>query len=121
MDPHQPDVFNPWIDKLAKTANVHIAQFQRSARCAAQAASGASTTIGGRLSDHGLDQCYAADCTDAQATAIFATARAGQAATPEEREAFASYLMLFFGHLDAEKGWTKQLHLGARRNATRAR
>jgi glucuronate isomerase len=24
--------------------------------------------------------------------------------------------MLFFGHLDAEKGWTKQLHLGAYRN-----
>jgi glucuronate isomerase len=26
-------------------------------------------------------------------------------------------MMLFFGRLDAEKGWTKQLHLGARRNA----
>ena len=25
-------------------------------------------------------------------------------------------MMLFFGRLDAEKGWTKQLHLGARRN-----
>ena len=25
--------------------------------------------------------------------------------------------MLFFGRLDAEKGWTKQLHLGAYRNA----
>ena len=25
-------------------------------------------------------------------------------------------MMLFFGQLDAEKGWTKQLHLGARRN-----
>ncbi len=25
-------------------------------------------------------------------------------------------MMLFFGLLDAEKGWTKQLHLGARRN-----
>jgi glucuronate isomerase len=24
--------------------------------------------------------------------------------------------MLLFGHLDSEKGWTKQLHLGARRN-----
>ena len=24
--------------------------------------------------------------------------------------------MLLFGRLDAEKGWTKQLHLGARRN-----
>ncbi len=29
--------------------------------------------------------------------------------------------MLFFGHLDAEKNWTKQVHLGARRSAnTRA-
>jgi glucuronate isomerase len=26
-------------------------------------------------------------------------------------------MMLFFGRLDAEKGWTKQLHLGARRGA----
>ena len=25
-------------------------------------------------------------------------------------------MMLFFGHLDARRGWTKQLHLGARRN-----
>ena len=25
-------------------------------------------------------------------------------------------MMLYFGRLDAEKGWTKQLHLGARRN-----
>ena len=30
-------------------------------------------------------------------------------------------MMVFFGQLDAEKGWTKQLHLGARRNATPAR
>ena len=26
-------------------------------------------------------------------------------------------MMLYFGRLDAEKGWTKQLHLGARRSA----
>ena len=29
---------------------------------------------------------------------------------------FAQLMMLFFGRLDAEKGWTKQLHLGALRN-----
>ena len=120
MDPHQPDVFNSWIDKLAKTANVHIAQFQ-DLLDALRKRHDAFHAIGGRLSDHGLDQCYAADCTDSQAKSIFATARSGKAATPEEREAFASYMMVFFGHLDAEKGWTKQLHLGARRNAnTRA-
>ena len=120
MDPHQPDVFNPWVDKLATAANVHITQLT-DLLDALRKRHDAFHAIGGRLSDHGLDQCYAADCTDAQATAIFAAARAGTAATPEEREAFASYIMVFLGHLDAEKGWTKQLHLGARRNAnTRA-
>jgi glucuronate isomerase len=29
-------------------------------------------------------------------------------------------MMLFFAHLDAEKGWTKQLHLGALRNVNSA-
>ena len=30
-------------------------------------------------------------------------------------------MMLFFGRLDAEKGWTKQLHLGAYRSANTRR
>jgi len=47
---------------------------------------------------------------------IFDKALTGAAASPTEFERFASFLMLFFGHLDAEKGWTKQLHLGALRN-----
>ena len=52
---------------------------------------------------------------------IFAKARNGKAASPAEEEQFASYLMLVFGRLDAEKNWTKQLHLGALRNVnTRA-
>ena len=120
MDPHQPEVFNPWVDKLGKTANVDIAQMQ-DLLDALRKRHQAFHDFGGRLSDHGLDQCYAADCTDAQAKSIFDKARAGRAATAEEREAFASYIMVYFGRLDAEKGWTKQLHLGARRNAnTRA-
>jgi glucuronate isomerase len=73
--------------------------------------------IGGRLSDPGLDQCFAAPCTDEQASTIFDRARTGRAANPEEHSAFASHLMRFFGRLDATRGWTKQLHLGARRNA----
>ena len=120
MDPHQPDVFNAWIDKLAQTADVHIARLS-DLLDALRKRHQAFHDIGGRLSDHGLDQCYAADCTDAEAQAIFAKARGGNPATADEREAFASYVMVYFGQLDAEKGWTKQLHLGARRNAnTRA-
>ena len=120
MDPHQPDVFNPWIDKLANTANVHIATLG-DLLDALRTRHQAFHDIGGRLSDHGLDQAYAAECSEAQAKTIFDKARAGKAASADEREAFASYMMVFSGHLDAEKGWTKQLHLGARRNAnTRA-
>jgi glucuronate isomerase len=47
---------------------------------------------------------------------IFDRARGGKAASPEQHERFASYMMLMFGLWDAERGWTKQLHIGARRN-----
>jgi glucuronate isomerase len=77
--------------------------------------------LGGRLSDHGLSHCYASPCTERQASAIFAKARGGTAPSLEEQEQFASFLMLFFGRLDAEKGWTKQMHLGAIRNANTRR
>lgn len=75
---------------------------------------------GCRLSDHGLDHCYASPCTDKTARTIFEKALEENTISPDEREQFASFLMLFFGHLDAEKGWTKQLHLGALRNVNSA-
>ncbi len=110
-----PSVFNPWVDRLAATARTPIgtfADFEQALRRRHQDFHEA----GGRLSDHGLSYCHAAECSTAQAAAIFDRTRAGQAATRDEHEQFASYLMLLFGHLDAAKGWTKQLHLGARRN-----
>jgi glucuronate isomerase len=55
-------------------------------------------------------------CTDEEAARIYDKARGGQAATPEETLQFASHVMLFMGHLDAGRGWTKQLHLGALRD-----
>ncbi|HEY8904290.1 MAG TPA: glucuronate isomerase, partial [Chthoniobacterales bacterium] len=36
--------------------------------------------------------------------------------SPPDVAQFRAYMMLFFGRLDADKGWTKQLHLGAQRN-----
>ena len=117
LDAHQPDVFNPWVDRLAKTANVHIARLN-DLLDALRRRHQAFHDLGGRLSDHGLDQCYAACCSNEQAATIFDKARGGTAVGPDERNAFASFMMMFFGHLDAERGWTKQLHLGARRNAS---
>src|SRR5262249_27299673 len=74
-----------------------------------------------RLSDHALVQCHADFCSEAVAAGIFDRARAGSAATSSEHSQFASFMMVYFGRLDAQAGWTKQLHLGALRNtSTRA-
>jgi glucuronate isomerase len=111
--------FVPWVEKLAASANVDIrdvngflAALQKRHEC--------FHSLGCRLSDHGLDQSYATPCSDQSASEIFAKAWSGKSISEEERVQFASFLMLFFGRLDAEKGWTKQLHLGARRNVNSA-
>ena len=120
LDVHQPDIFNPWVDRLSSTANVQVVRLPHLLD-ALRKRHQAFHDLGGRLSDHGLDQCYAAPCSDSLAASVFDKARGRSVVTLDERVAFASYMMVFFGHLDAEKGWTKQLHLGARRNAnTRA-
>ncbi len=72
--------------------------------------------MGGRISDHGLTCLFETIASREEAARIYDRVRSGQAATPAEKEAFGGYLMLFFGELDASRGWTKQLHLGCLRN-----
>ena len=111
----QPALFNAWCGKLAAAANSELAtlaEFQ----AALKQRHDFFHEQGCRLSDHGLEACHAAECNEATAAKIFLKAREGQAATPEETRQFGSFLMLYFGHLDAARGWTKQLHLGAMRN-----
>jgi len=114
---HKPEMFNPWIDRLAAASNIDIDGFQ-SFTDALRQRHDYFHTMGARLSDHGLNHCYSNFASAATASVIFDRARKGQAASPEEHEQFASHLMLLFGHLDAEKGWTKQLHIGAYRAAS---
>ncbi len=115
LSAHDPASFNSWIDRLEAASNVAIAKLD-DLLDALRRRHDEFHALGCRLSDHGLERCHATPCTSREAAAIFDRARAGAAADPEAAETFASYLMLFFGHLDAEKGWTKQLHLGAFRN-----
>ena len=113
---HMPDAWNAWVNELGSVSNTHIVKFQDFLDALRQRHD-YFHKLGGRLSDHGLNYCHATFCNEATASAIFSMARDGHAATPEEHEQFASFMMVFFGILDYEKGWTKQLHLGALRNA----
>ncbi len=114
------EAFNAWVDKLAAVANVEIRNLN-SFLDALKQRHDFFHQMGCRISDHGLATCLATACPEAAANGIFAKARDGHAVGPEEQKLFGSYMMLFFGRLDAEKGWTKQLHFGARRDANTRR
>jgi glucuronate isomerase len=107
--------FLPWVEQLSKVANVDVRDL-KSFLQALQSRHDFFHSAGCRLSDHGLDHCYATPCSERAAAAIFLKARDGKSMAEDERIQFASFMMLFFGRLDTEKRWTKQLHLGAQRN-----
>ena len=111
-----PVAFNAWVDKLAAICNLDVTRFAHMLQALGKR-HGDFHHSGCRLSDHGLDFCFAEPCTDREAEQVFDKVRGGSQPTPLESAKFASFLMLFFGGLDAGKGWTKQLHLGAYRNA----
>jgi glucuronate isomerase len=112
---HVPGKFGSWVDRLALASNIYISDFRRFLDALKQRHDFFHAN-GCRVSDHGLPRCPANWCTETEAAAIFEKVRAGKSVNAEEHERFASFLMLYFGRLDAEKGWTKQLHLGALRN-----
>jgi glucuronate isomerase len=116
----EPDAFNPWVERLQTASNTAISTLA-SFLLALELRHEYFHETGCRLSDHGLPYCYANPCGEARAAAIFTKVRSGVPASPEEHEEFASFMMLFFGHLDAAKKWTKQLHLGALRNVNTRR
>ena len=111
----RPDLLLPWLAKLEAISDISIVHLS-DLLAALQKRHDDFHEMGGRLSDHGLDRVPALPCSDVEAAMIFDNARSGKAATEEEKEKFSFYLMVFFGQLDAAKGWTKQLHLGAFRN-----
>ena len=115
-----PERFNAWVKRLEAASDVDIASLPNFLDALRQRHD-FFHAHGGRLSDHGLARCFASPCTEQRAAVIFDNARSGKPASGDEYEQFASFLMFFFGRMDAEKGWTKQLHLGALRSVNTRR
>ena len=69
-----------------------------------------------KLSDHGIEEFYAEDYTGAEVKAIFNKVYGGTGLTKEEILKFKSAMLVVFGEMDWEKGWTQQFHYGAIRN-----
>jgi glucuronate isomerase len=115
MQLSDPAAFNAWCERLAAASDTDTGSFA-GFRDALRQRHDFFHAHGARLSDHGLETCPAECANATEAAAIFDKARAGKSVPPDEQSRFAGNLMLLFGHLDFEKGWTKQIHLGAQRN-----
>jgi glucuronate isomerase len=111
-----PAEYRNWLGQLEASANVAISRLA-DLLDALRKRHDFFHEMGCRSSDHGLETCPAEFCTESQAAAIFSKVRDGHFLSREDSGRFATFVLLYTAHLDAEKGWVKQLHLGALRNA----
>ena len=107
--------FNEYLSKLEAAANTTIISFDDYLD-ALKKRHDYFADSGCTVSDHGLEQMYAADYTEAELKNIFTKARSGKVLTLDEINKFKSAMLVIFAGWDWEKGWVQQYHVGAMRN-----
>lgn len=109
------DGFVEWIGKLEQASGTKIADYE-DLLSALAARVEFFHSIGGRLSDHGLDYVPFAETTQEEAAAIFMKGLAGEKVSHEEEQKYKTYTLVFLGKQYAKHGWTMQFHMNASRN-----
>ncbi len=107
--------FNQYICKLEAVSNVSVSNFDDYLE-ALKKRHDFFATMGCSVSDHGLENIYAEDYTEAAIRSIFEKIRSGKNLSTEETRQFKSAMLVIFAEWDWEKGWVQQYHLGALRN-----
>ena len=115
MTVENPAAYRDYIDKLAKVSGVSINCFDDIVK-ALLVRHKYFEQMGCRLSDHGMEEFYADDFTAKELDEIFSKVYGGTALTDAEIRKFKSAMMLEFGKMDADTGWTQQFHYGVIRN-----
>jgi len=113
------DAFNVWVDALADAADFDIRDFSTYME-AIRKRHTFFHDMGCRLSDHGIETVYAEEYTQTEIETGFDKVRTGKQLDEREVAKFKSAMLIEFGLMDHEKGWTQQFHIGALRN-TRSR
>ncbi len=110
-----PADFRAYVEKLSEVSNITINTFDDmidALRCRHKF----FEEMGCRLSDHGIEEFYAEEYTDAEIRRIFDKVYGGKELSQEEILKFKSAMLVEFGEMDWETGWTQQFHYGAIRN-----
>jgi glucuronate isomerase len=107
--------FNNYITKLEEVTNTNISSHSEYLDALKQRHD-FFASMGCTVSDHGLEQVYAEDYTDAEIENIFNSVRSGKSVTMQDNLKFRSAMLHIFALWDHEKDWVQQYHLGALRN-----
>lgn len=110
-----PAAFNAWTDRLAGTVNADIGNLD-GFLAALQKRHDFFHACGCRLSDRGVAFIPAEGCTQAVAGTVFEKARSGKPVSAEEALAFQAFMLHELAVMDADRGWTMQIHYGVLRN-----
>ena len=109
------ETFRAYIEKLSEVSRLEIKQFDDLVE-ALQKRHDFFAEQGCKLSDHGIEEFYAADYTEAGIKDIFAKALGGQVLTSDEVIQFKSAMLVVFAEMDHASGWAQQFHYGAIRD-----
>ena len=107
-----PAEFRAYMEKLSEVSGVKISKFADVIE-ALRKRHDFFAEQGCRLSDHGIEEFYAEDYTQAEIDAIFNKVYGGAELTHEEILKYKSAMLIEFAIMDYEKGWTQQFHYGA--------
>lgn len=107
--------FIPWVKKLAVVSQQPIEDFSQFKKALSSRVH-FFHSVGGRVSDHGLDDVPYAECTEEEAASIFKKGLSGEKVSLDEEKKYKTFLLVFLGKLYAELGWVMQYHINASRN-----
>ena len=110
-----PTFFPDYVRKLGVVCNTDITDF-KGLLAALYSRVDFFHSLGGRLSDHGLDQVHGSDFKDDQVERNFKKALKGEVISSEGANEFKSAVLFYLAQMYHKKGWTQQFHLGALRN-----
>jgi len=115
MAVENPDTFRTYVEKLSQASGITISSYT-DLLAALRNRQDYFAEQGCKLSDHGIEEFYADDYTDGEITSIFNKGYGGKKLSDEQIRKFKSAMLLEFGIMNNEKGWTQQFHYGPIRN-----
>ena len=110
-----PEAYNEYVTKLSEITGVKVQSFTELVT-ALDKRHEFFHTIGGRISDYGVDYMFSEDYTEEEIEAVFSKVIAGETPTELESLKFKSAFLYEVSRMNAKRGWVQQLHIGVFRN-----